>query len=138
MRVVLDAHVVASRVLVPHGSAAALFAAWELGALEFAVSEEVLAEYERLLADPEVRSYSGLDYDDVSGLVAGFRRVGVLVEPPAHASSVDYAGQAYFDCARASGSEVVFAGDSRLQSLPDRDGITVLAPSAFMALVAIT
>ena len=138
MRVVLDAHVVASRVLAPHGPAAALFAAWELGALDFAVSEDVLAEYERLLADPAIRSYPGLEYEDVSGLVDGFRRLGVLVEPDGYSSSCDDAGQAYFDCARASGSEVVFAGNRRLQALHDRDGIAVLAPSAFMALVAIT
>ncbi len=138
MRVVLDAHVVASRVLVPHGPAAALFAAWELGALEFAVSEDVLAAYERLLADPEVRSYPGLEHGEVSGLVDGFRQLCVLVDPAADPRFPDDAGQAYFDCARASGSEVVFAGDPRIQAMRDRDGIAVLAPSAFMALVAIT
>jgi predicted nucleic acid-binding protein len=137
VRVVIDAHTVAGRLLAPHGPAAAIFAAWELGALEFAVSEEVLAMYDRLLRNPVVIARTGLAANEVTEFVDGFRRLGVLVEvggetqPRLEDPATHRIGEPYYACALASSSDLVFAADPRVRAEADDVGVPVLAPEGF-------
>ncbi len=50
MRAVLDANIVVSRFVSPHGAPTQIIAFWEQRVFEWLLSREILAEYARALA----------------------------------------------------------------------------------------
>lgn len=137
MRVVVDTNLVVSRVLVPHGIPAQILSAWSNEAFELLVSEPILDEYQRVLGYPRLRVKHHRSDEQIAELIEEFREFAVLIEPTQTITAVeaDPDDNKFLECAVAGGADVIVSGDPHLVSLGEYEGIPILKPAAFLALL---
>lgn len=131
MRVVLDANVLISAILSPHGAPARLLLAWQAGAFELIESPTLLAEVRRALAYPRLERL--VPPADADAFVHWLGRSAELAEdatasPPIHS---DDPGDDYLIALAAAESAVLVSGDVHLTSLAQR--IPVRRPADLLA-----
>lgn len=137
MRVVVDTNVLVSALLSPSGAPAKVLRHWEAEAFESVVSEEILAEYARVLSYPRIAGRLKLTSESADELVATLRRFAILVEPARslHVIADDPDDDKLLACALAGGAEYIVSGDEHLLSLGEYQGVQVLPPAAFLKLL---
>jgi putative PIN family toxin of toxin-antitoxin system len=135
--VVTDANVAVSHVISVAGAPAAIFRRWREQKFDLVLSEEILAEYERVLRYPRIRRRHRLRDEEIASLIDGFRRFATLVDVAERRRTVidDPDDDIYLDCARAAGAAFVVSGDRHLLALHEHEGIRILTPRAFVALL---
>jgi len=131
MRAVLDANVLISAALSPHGTPARLLLAWQAGAFEVIVSALLLAEVRRALAYPKLERL--IASADADAYVAWLARSAELAvdpggPPPVHSEDP---GDDYVIALAASQRAVIVSGDRHLTSLAP--GVPVRTPAEFLA-----
>ncbi len=135
--VVVDTNCVVSRAISLTGAAAEILRRWEAGEIDLAVSEAVLAEYERTLGYERVQRRHGKSLAEVREIVAGFREFAIVVEPretpPIVADDPD--DDKFLWCAAAAGASYIVTRDEHLLKLRVFRGIRILSPAAFLALL---
>ncbi len=133
MRAVLDVNVLISALLSPRGAPARLLLAWRSGHFELIVSGKVLAELERALAYPKLRSRIPLD--DAREFIAMLSTdASVAEDPPPNPSfrSADPADD-YLLALAAAESAMLVSGDAHVTALSTE--LPVYSPAAFLDLV---
>lgn len=137
MRVVLDANVLVSALLAPRGVPAQLLELWQQGRYELLVSAETLAELERVLQYPRLRSRYALPDEQVGVFLRLLPHYAVVVVPAIRLQVItsDPDDDRYLECALAGGAEVIISGDRHLLALGSFQGIEILTPGAFLALL---
>ncbi len=137
MRVVDDTNVLVSRFLSPRGPPAKLFSWWERHAFELLVSEPILVEYQRVLQYPHLSERHGMSTAAIADLVAALRQVAILVTPTEQLDVIaaDPADNMFLECAVAGGAAYIVSGDAHLLRLCVYQGIPILTPAAFLAVV---
>ena len=137
MLAVADANVAVSSVISAAGAPAEIVRRWHDQALDLAVSEDILAEYERVLRYPRIRRRHRLQDGEIASMVAGFRRFATLVEVVDRRRVVidDPDDDKYLNCARAAGAAFIVSGDQHLLALREHEGIRILTPRAFLVLL---
>lgn len=138
MRVVVDTNVLVSRFLSPTGPPAQLFARLERHAFALLVSEPILAEYQRVLQYPYLSERHGMSTAAIVELVVSLRQVAILVTPTEQLDVIaaDPADNMFLECAVAGGAAYIVSGDAHLLRLGAYQGISILTPRAFLAVVA--
>jgi putative PIN family toxin of toxin-antitoxin system len=131
---VADADVTVSSVISVTGAPATILRRWRDQAFDLVVSEDILAEYERVLEYPRIRRLADAE---IGALIAGFRRFATLVDVTERRRVVpdDPDDDKYLDCARAARAAYVVSGDSHLLALREHEGIRILSPRAFLTLL---
>jgi len=137
VRVVLDANVLVSALLAPRGVPAQLLELWQQGRFELLVSAETLAELERVLQYPRLRSRYALPDEQVGVFLRLLPHYAVVVVPAIRLQVItsDPDDDRYLECALAGGAEVIVSGDGHLLALGSFQGIEILTPGAFLALL---
>lgn len=137
MLVVADANVAVSSVISAAGAPAAILRGWRDRAFDLAVSDPILAEYERLLKYTRIRRRHQLPDPEIASLIDGFRRFASFVEAAEGRRIVldDPDDDKYLDCARAAGAAYVVSGDRHLLALRQYEGIRILSPRAFVIVL---
>ena len=135
MRVVLDTNVVVSRYLSRGGPPAEILSRWEDGDFDVLVSEDMLAEYGRVLAYPRLIALHHLTQDEIQTIVGRFRSFGIGVgeAPVLPVIETEPDDDKVLACARAGGASVIVTGDAHLLTLGQYEGIEILTPAAFLA-----
>ena len=132
--VVVDTNRVVSRAISSSGAAAEILRRWRAGAIDLAVSEAILAEYERALGYGRVRRRHGKSAAEVHEFVAEFQEFAIVVEPaempPIIAEDPD--DDKFLWCAGTAGAQHVVTRDEHLRSLRVFAGIRILSPAAFL------
>jgi len=130
-RIVLDCNVFVSALLSPDGTPAQILDRWANGDFELIVSQQLLAELERVLDRPKFAA--SIERAQVEGLLTGLMEDGLLVEdPPADPGLTPDPGDDYLVAlARAAGAECIVSGDAHLRQLADAVP-TVLSPAEFI------
>lgn len=102
------------------------------------VSEAILAEYERVLNYPKVRSRHSLTDDELARFLARLRQVAMLVEPQEALTIVadDPHDNKFLECAVAASAMYIVSGDRHLNALGEFRGIQILRPVVFVAVLA--
>lgn len=135
--IVVDTNRVVSQAISRGGAPAELLRRWRAGVLDLAVSEAILAEYERALLYERVRRRHGRGVEEVREIVAEFREFALPVEPsetpPIVADDLD--DDKFLWCAAAGGARYVVTRDEHLLRLRAYRGIRILTPAAFLALL---
>ena len=105
--------------------------------LDLAVSEAILAECERALGYDRVSRRHGQGVEEVRQIVAKFREFAVLVEPVATPPIVggDPDDDKFLWCAETAGAGFVVSRDEHLLKLRVYEGIRILTPAAFLAVL---
>jgi uncharacterized protein len=134
-RIVLDASVVISALISPHGIPAELVRRWLAGWFELVVSERLLEEVERAAGRPKIRRRSSRH--ERRELISLLRAQALLVEDPSEVAPVvaaDPADDYLFALARAAGALAIVSGD---RHLTDLRGVTprVLTPRGLLVLL---
>ncbi len=138
MRVVSDANIVVSSVLVAVGIPARVLAAWRAGRYDLIVSPALLAEYEDVLNRPRIQRRHGLTAAQVAAELADLARFAILVEPTEVPAVIvdDPDDDHVLAAALAGAADFIVSGDRHLLDLREYQGIRILSPAAFLALLA--
>jgi putative PIN family toxin of toxin-antitoxin system len=132
VRAVLDPNVLVSALLSRSGAPARILERWLRGGFELVVSEALLAELERTLAYPKIRSR--VSAEDAAEIAALLREMAVLCADPATppARSPD-PGDDYLLALAEAGSAVLVSGDQHVLDLADR--FPIQTPRAFLDIL---
>jgi len=137
MRAVVDTNVFVARLLSPTGAPARVFDLWEAEAFELLVSEQILAEYARVLAYPHLAARLRSGATAITEVLRGLRQFALFVEPEESLAVIeaDPADDKFLECAVAGGAEYLVSGDRHLLQLGEYRGIQILPPAAFVTLL---
>lgn len=131
MRAVLDANVLVSALISRSGTPARLIGAWLEGAFDVVVSPLLLAELERALAYPKLRSI--VRADEAAAFLDVVARSAVIAndpEPPPPTRSAD-PGDDYLLALAAAAGAILVSGDRHLLDLAP--GLPIESPATFLA-----
>lgn len=133
MRAVLDANVIIAALVSPSGTPARILLAWLDGTFELVVSEKLIAELERALTYPKLRSRVGAT--EARELIALLVQVAARVDDPAGPAPVRSpdSDDDYLIALAAAASAVLVSGDAHLLGL--REQIPVYAAAEFLAML---
>jgi putative PIN family toxin of toxin-antitoxin system len=133
VRAVLDANVIISGLISPHGAPARVLLAWVEGSYDLVVSALLLEELERALDYPKLREQ--VTQAEAQELLALLRREADLRDDPPGPPPLRSAdpGDDYLVCLAAETQSVIVSGDRHLLDL--RGELPVYAPAAFLALI---
>lgn len=139
MRVVLDTNVVVSALFSPRGGPAAILQAWREGRIEVVTSPDLLDELTRVLKRPASLKRLGWSASEVEVFLDGMRAQAVLAAPEGKLRIVaaDPSDDRVLEAALAGGAGYIVTGDSHLLQLAQYEGIAVLSPARFMALLSL-
>ncbi len=101
------------------------------------VSEAILAKYARALAYRDGQARHGMSQHEISQAVDDFRRFAIIVEPDQTVDAFvdDPSDNKFLEAALAGNCEFVVSGDPHLLRLGEYQGIQILPPAAFLALL---
>ena len=135
MIVVLDANVVVSSYL-SGGPPAEVMRRWESRAFEVVASSAILAEYDRVLRYTHLRRIHRLDDPAIETDIRRLRKSAILVEPTQRLAVVqDETDNRFLECAVEGDADLIVSGDRHLLNVGTYQGIRVLTPAAFVALL---
>jgi putative PIN family toxin of toxin-antitoxin system len=133
LRAVLDPNVIISALLAPAGTPAAIVRAWSAGAFELVASPLLLAELERALAYPKLRTR--IHEDEATAIVRWLRRSATIVQDPdepAPRASED-PGDDYLIALAAHERAALVSGDRHLLELAAE--LPIYAPADFLSIL---
>lgn len=136
MRAVLDPNVIISALLAPQAAPAQVLRGWLDGAYDLVVSPLLLAELDRALAYPKLRTR--IEPGEAADVVALLRHEAAVVDDPADddrpvgVRSAD-PGDDYLIALAAAAQAFLVSGDGDLLDLADR--LPVRSPGDFLAML---
>ncbi|MBI4318474.1 MAG: putative toxin-antitoxin system toxin component, PIN family [Chloroflexi bacterium] len=137
MRVVLDSNVVVSRFLSPSGPPAHIWEQWEDGVFELAVSEAILAEYQKAMTYERIQARHRMSKDEISKIISTMRMFAEVVEATQNVEVIvkDPEDNKFIDCALAAAADYIVSGDSHLLELGEYRDVQILSPTMFLELL---
>jgi putative PIN family toxin of toxin-antitoxin system len=135
---VLDSVVLVSALLTPGGVASDVVRQARDGAFTCCLSDEILAETQRVLVEtPRLRQRYTYNDEDVQAFILSLRAAVHLVTnvPPLAGIVRDPNDDMVVACAVAAAADYVVSRDEDLLSLGAYEGIAMITPEAFMALL---
>jgi len=138
MNVVLDTNVIVSAVISPKGPPAQIFGAWRAQAFALVTSPDLLAEVQRTLSYDRIRRYLPWSDDELLEFVSQLRRVATVVTPTQTVDVVrrDHADNRVLEAAAVGEAEYVVSGDHDLLDVGTHQGIRIVTPARFLAVLA--
>lgn len=137
LRVVLDANVLVSAILNPHGYPARILTAWREGAINLVLSFAVLDEIARVLAYPKLQKWHGWSADQSAAFVAELAALASVV--PVRTVILDGAKDPdegrYLACAIEGEADYIVSGDHHLLVLRRYHQIPILTPRLFVEVL---
>lgn len=137
MRVVLDTNVLISAVLVKSGNPLRIVEMWEAGAFSLILSQEILAEVERVFTYPKIRTRLQSRQEEIGAFVELLRSESLWVEiqEQLHVVAPDESDNRYIETAVAGNADYVVTGDNHLLTLGRYRGVEIVTPAAFVLLL---
>jgi putative PIN family toxin of toxin-antitoxin system len=137
MQVVLDANVLISAVISSRGAPAQILRLWEEERFDLVVSQPILQELERVIHYPRIQQRYNLPEEDVVRFLRLVRGGAIVVEPDFEIQAIerDPSDNRYLECAIEAGASYIVSGDQHLLELGEFQGIVILPPAAFLAVL---
>jgi len=138
MRVVLDANVLVSALIVKQGKPAQILR--QVGTFELITSQEILAETERVLHYERIQKRYQLSDEDINTYVQHLREVSkiVLIKTQIEVIKEDPDDDKFLACALDAGADYIISGNSHLTGLGKYQGIPILTPAEFLEVMSTT
>ena len=137
IRVVVDTNVLVSRYLSPTRVPSQVLRRWQQKAFDLVVSELILAEYRKVLAYNHVRRIHRLTDEELAREVQNLRELALIVETSQdlHVVADDPADDKFVEAAVVGGADFIVSGDRHLLQVRSFQGVRVLTPVAFLAVL---
>ncbi|WP_420645052.1 putative toxin-antitoxin system toxin component, PIN family [Candidatus Leptofilum sp.] len=137
MRVVLDANIFISALISSQGNPAKILEKWQKRELEVVVSSAIVDEIERVTGYERLQKKYRRIREEREGLIDDLRNFATMVEPQQKLSVVqaDDSDNRYIECAIESGASYIVTGDPHLLDIGEYQGIPILTPAIFVALL---
>ena len=137
IRSVLDVNVLVSALISPTGTPARILDAWRDELFVVVTNEEILAEFQRVVAEPRLSRRYGLTPSRVARLMRGLRQFAVITagEVEVHGVAPDADDDKFLACAVEGGADYLVTGDHGLLALGAYEGVQVVSPTAFVQIV---
>lgn len=136
-RAVLDTNVVVSGVISDKGIPSQLLSAWRARERDLVISPGILHEVQQVLSVPKIARTYGLTRQEIADIISLFRAratvvPGTLTIPPTARDADD---DPILACAKEAQADYVVSGDDDLLSLERYEGIPIVSPAAFVAVL---
>jgi len=137
MRIVLDANVFVSALISVKGAPAKVVAYWQEEKFDVVVSSAILQELDRVLHYPRLQQRYHLREQDIQRFLRLLRRQAIEVAPSGELTVIerDPADNRYLECGIAGNASVIVTGDQHLLELGEYEGVQILTPAGFLALL---
>ena len=137
-RAVLDVNVLVSALISPTGTPAQVLELWRAAKLVLVISEPILDELDRVMAEPRLRRRYALTPPLVARLIRGLRRFAIVAPGQLEVSGIvrDPEDHKVLACAREGGADYLVTGDDDLLSLGGHGSISMISPAAFVRVMA--
>ena len=137
MIVVLDTNVFISALLSTKGSPSKIIDRWEADEFDIAISKPMLDELERALGYERVKKYFKGPQERISALLKRLKTVGIFVDPQIELQVIedDLDDNRVLECALVANAACIITGDEHLLTLEEYQGIQVIPPAGFIALL---
>lgn len=137
MRVVLDANVLVSALISDRGSPGKILKKWEQERFDVVLSPPILQELERVIHYPRIQEQYSLPEEAIQKFLGWLGDLVIIVNPTVELSVIqeDLSDNRYLECAKAGGASFIVSGDKHLLELEEFEGIVILPPSGFLALL---
>jgi putative PIN family toxin of toxin-antitoxin system len=140
MRAVLDTNVVVSAVLSAGSPPDSILQAWRRGAFELATTTPLLRELETVLKRGHIAGRLGWPSWERRAFVDDLRENSTLVVPEKRLQVIraDPSDNRILEAAAAAQADYVVSGDRHLLDLKTYEGIQIVTPARFVAILATT
>jgi uncharacterized protein len=137
VQIVIDTNVIVSSYMFPNSTPGAIIEYWHANAFKLLISTLLIAEYERVLQYPHVRSRIKLTEGEFARSIAIVRKQGLLVEPNADLRVVadDPDDDIIVATALAGNADFIVSGDRHLLEIGEHAGIRIIPPSVFLVIL---
>jgi putative PIN family toxin of toxin-antitoxin system len=135
MKVVLDTNILASGAISPAGTVSRILDEWRSGTFRVIVSSPMLAELERTLQKPYFRRYL-TKTQSYSFLKLLQRQVSVSpITVSVHEVATHPEDDVILATAVSDKADYLVTGDTKLQGVRTYNGVTILSPKQFLAIL---
>jgi uncharacterized protein len=137
MRAVLDTNVLVSALLRQGSPPDLLHRAWLYGAFELVTSQPLLDEFARVLARDRISQRIGRSAGDQSEFVRDLAEVAIVAvaQRALRVVDADPADNAVLEAAVGGSADYVVSGDRHLLDLGEFEGIRIVTPARFLAIL---
>ena len=138
MEAVLDTNVVVSAVISPKGPPAEIIRAWRAHSYIWVTSEPLLDELERTLRSPRLQRYIAWSEGELTEFIGLIRQLTRVVAPSAQIDVIkaDPDDHRVLEAAIEARVDYIVSGDHDLLDLREYDGIAIVTPARFRAIIA--
>ena len=137
LKAVLDTNVLVSGTIIPKGNSFSIVKAWKEGQFILVTAPQLIQEVLEVLNRPYIRYDYNLTDANISDLVHALSHnalvVGGLLEIPLVAPDPD--DDQILACAKDGHADYIVTGDRGLLNLRRYQGIPIVTPSAFLAIL---
>jgi putative PIN family toxin of toxin-antitoxin system len=136
-KVVLDANVFVSAVLKPHSDLAKIFELVKEDRIKLILSEDILSEIRAVLLYPKIKKRHGRSPREVEEFLNTASQASILAQGKIDSNEIreDPSDNKYLSAALEAKADFIISGDRHLKPLKVFEGIRILDPSAFLALM---
>jgi putative PIN family toxin of toxin-antitoxin system len=136
-KVVLDANVFVSAVLKPHSDLAKIFELVKEDRIKLILSEDILSEIRAVLLYPKIKKRHGRSPKEIEEFLNTASQASILAQGKIDSDEFteDPADNKYLSAALEAKADFIISGDHHLKRLKVFEGIRILDPSAFLALM---
>ena len=131
--VVLDANVIISGIIAPHGTSAAILDAWHADYIEVVTCPALIGEVAEKLALPRIREKYGLDDSDIQSIVIRLWQAARVVpgQVAVSAAPPDPDDTMIVAAAIESGAKYIVTGDKGLLEFGLSSPCPIISPRQF-------
>ena len=140
MKIVLDTNVAVSAALNPKGPPAEIVRAWRAHSLTWVTSPPLLDELERTLLSSRIGRYLAWGEDEIAEFLAAVRQTAEVTSPTDRIDVImdDPVDNRVLEAAVSAQADYVVSGDHHLLDLKTYQGVQIVTPARFVAIVATT
>ena len=140
LKIVLDANIFVSAVLKPHSDLAKIFDLLEEDRIRLILSEDILSEIKSVLLYPKIKKRHRRTQEEIEEFLEKTARASILTQGRIDADPMkeDPSDSKYLSAALEAKADFIVSGDHHLKDLKVFEGIRILDPSTFLALMTKT
>ncbi|MCX6046522.1 MAG: putative toxin-antitoxin system toxin component, PIN family [Chloroflexi bacterium] len=132
----LDTNIFVSAFLASKGGPALILKLFQLEAFDLLISEEILAEYQKVLRYERVRKLHKLTDEQISRVLEDLRTFGTIVNTTSSLTVVagDPDDNKFFECAFDGEADYIVSGDALVLAVKAYRDIRVFSSQLFLSL----